>query len=322
MPAEDVRRAAVLGSPIAHSLSPTLHRAAYAGLGLDWRYDALEVDADGLPAFLRGCGPEWVGLSLTMPLKRAVLPLLDTASDLVRLVGAANTVVFGPDGPAGHNTDVVGIVEALRAIGAVPGPAVILGGGATAASALAALAQLGCPGVVVRARRPEAASGLPTWPVPSAWASVHCMARTRRAAPRRREAGIVVSTVPGPAAELLAGAVPRDPGALLDVSYAPWPPPLVEAWRRAGGAAASGEEMLLHQAVAQVGLMSGRRPDTTTMRSALHAELAGGRPGPEPGPGPGTGGRFMPGPAPDSRPGRRRTTRNPEEWGWPTPVHL
>jgi len=274
VPAEDVRRAAVLGSPIAHSLSPTLHRAAYAGLGLDWRYDALEVDAHGLPAFLRACGPEWVGLSLTMPLKRAVLPLLDTASDLVRLVGAANTVVFGPDGPAGHNTDVVGIVEALRGIGAEPGPAVILGGGATAASALAALAQLGCPGVVVRARRPEAASGLAdvagalglglactAWPGPG------------ELLPDRREAGIVVSTVPGPAAELLAGAVPRDPGALLDVSYAPWPPPLVEAWRRAGGAAASGEEMLLHQAVAQVELMSGRRPDTTTMRSALHAEL-------------------------------------------------
>jgi shikimate dehydrogenase len=274
VPADGARRAAVLGSPIAHSLSPTLHRAAYAALGLDWRYDALDVDADGLPAFLRGCGPEWVGLSLTMPLKRAVLPLLDTASDLVRIVGAANTVVFGADGIAGHNTDVFGIVEALRGIGAEPGPAVVLGGGATAASALAALAQLGCPSVVVKARRPDAVSGLADvaaalglglssagWPEPD------------ELLPDRGEARIVVSTVPGPAAGVLGGAVPREPGALLDVSYAPWPPPLVSAWRSAGGVAAGGEEMLLHQAVAQVELMAGRHPDTATMRAALHAEL-------------------------------------------------
>lgn len=268
------RRAAVLGSPIAHSLSPTLHRAAYAGLGLDWRYDALEVDGERLPAFLRACGPEWVGLSLTMPLKRAVLPLLDTASDLVRLVGAANTIVFGPGGIAGHNTDVVGIMAALRGIGAEPGPAVILGGGATAASALAALAQLGCPRVQVRARRPEAASGLAD--VAAALGVELCSAGwlgMDEALPGRGGATIVVSTVPGSAAEVLVGSVPRDPGALLDVSYTPWPPALVQAWRRSGGAAASGEEMLLHQAVAQVELMTGRPPDVAAMRAGLYDEL-------------------------------------------------
>ena len=132
-----------------------LHRAAYAQLGLDWTYDAIEVDSAGLAGFLAGCGPEWAGLSLTMPLKRAVLPLLASASELVSVVGGANTVVFGPEGLVGHNTDVLGIIEALRGIGAQPGPAMVLGGGATAASALAALARMGCP----ERRRPRPTPG-------------------------------------------------------------------------------------------------------------------------------------------------------------------
>lgn len=270
------RRAAVLGSPIAHSLSPVLHRAAYAQLGLAWRYDALEVDEAGLAGFVRGCGPEWAGLSLTMPLKRAVLPLLDRRSDLVDLVGAANTVVFGPDGVVGHNTDVLGIVEALRGIGAEPGPALVLGGGATAASALAALRTLQCPSVVVLARRPQVAAAelaplaerlsLPArfaaWPGPG------------QRLPDRSEAAIVVVTAPASAGAELGAAVPDRPGALLDVSYAPWPPPLVRAWRSAYGAAVAGDEMLLHQAVGQVELMTGLRPDLGGMRAALGAELA------------------------------------------------
>lgn len=274
-PHPGVRRAAVLGHPIGHSLSPTLHRAAYAQLGLDWRYDAIDVDEAGLAAFLAGCGPEWVGLSLTMPLKRAVLPLLDTISDLAALVGAANTVVLGPDGArAGHNTDVAGIVAALRGIGAQPGPAVVLGAGATAASALAALAELGCPRVHVLVRRPGAAQQLAgladrlgldlvagPWPGPGDL-------------PGRGAASIVVQTAPGAAGEALAEAVPDQPGALLEVSYSPWPPRLVTAWRAAGGRAVGGDEMLLHQAVEQVELMTGRRPDVATMRAAVAAELA------------------------------------------------
>jgi shikimate dehydrogenase len=265
------RRAAVLGSPIAHSLSPVLHRAAYAQLGLDWAYDAIEVDSAGLAQFLAGCGPEWAGLSLTMPLKRAVLPLLDSASELVGVVGGANTVVFTADGLVGHNTDVVGIVGALRGIGAQPGPAMVLGGGATAASALAALATMGCPNAVVCARRPEAAVDLVTvagrlglelelrgWP---------------DALPSRDEASIVVCTVPAAAGASLVGAVAAEPGWLLDVSYSPWPPALVAAWVAADGRAVAGDEMLLLQAAEQVRLMTGLDPDVATMRAALSVEL-------------------------------------------------
>jgi len=261
----------VLGHPIAHSLSPVLHRAAYAQLGLDWAYDARDVEESGLAEFLAGCGPQWAGLSLTMPLKRVVLPLLDSASALVATVGAANTVVFGPRGRVGHNTDVAGIVGALRGIGAEPGPAVVLGAGATAASALAALAELGCPDVQVHARRPEAAGDLLA--VAERVGIPLVVSGFPQRLPDGEQAAIVVSTLPGDAGARLAEAVPDGPGALLDASYAPWPPPLVTAWRAAGGPAVAGDEMLLHQAVEQVALMSGRRPEAAPMRAALHAEL-------------------------------------------------
>jgi len=113
-------KAAVLGSPIAHSLSPALHRAAYTALGLtDWSYQAIECDQAALPALLAGCGPDWAGLSLTMPLKRAVLPLLDRTDPVAADVGAANTVVFGDGGRHGYNTDVPGMIAALAGAGLV-----------------------------------------------------------------------------------------------------------------------------------------------------------------------------------------------------------
>ncbi len=267
-----IRRAAVLGSPIGHSLSPVLHRAAYAQLDLDWRYEAIECDAAGLADFMAGCGAEWAGLSLTMPLKRAVLPLLVEVSPVAELVGAANTVVFGADGPVGHNTDVRGIVEALRGIGARPGPAVVLGAGATAASAIAGLAELGCREVVVHARRPDAAADLAQ--VAERVGVTLEVAGWVQELPGRDVASIVVCTVPAGAGASLVGGVPADPGALLDVSYAPWPPPLLAAWLAAGGAAVGGDEMLLHQAVGQVRLMTGRSPEVEVMRGALRAELS------------------------------------------------
>ncbi len=187
------------------------------------------------------------------------------------MVGGANTVVFGPDGLVGHNTDVVGIIEALRGIGARAGPAMVLGGGATAASALAALARMGCPSVTVRARRPEAATELVGvaerlgWSWRSPAGPIGCRPGMRRRSwcarsPPQRPRG-------------WRSAVPAEPGWLLDVSYSPWPPALVAAWRAAGGQAVAGDEMLLHQAVEQVRLMTGLDPDVAAMRTALSVEL-------------------------------------------------
>jgi shikimate dehydrogenase len=206
-----------------------------------------------------------------MPLKRAVLSLLDSTSELVGVVGGANTVVFGPEGLVGHNTDVSGIIEALRGIGAEPGPAAVLGGGATAASALAALARMGCPRVTVHARRPEAAADLRG--VAEQLRLEVVLRGWPERLPDREEASVVVCTVPAAASAALVGDVSAAPGWLLDVSYAPWPPALVSAWTATGGRAVAGDEMLLHQAVEQVRLMTGLRPDVGTMRAALRAEL-------------------------------------------------
>ncbi|HEX7461711.1 MAG TPA: shikimate dehydrogenase, partial [Dermatophilaceae bacterium] len=151
----DVRRAAVLGSPISHSLSPALHRAAYRALGLsNWLYDAHEVQEPALSRFVVDLGPEWAGLSLTMPLKEAAFEVADEVSDLARRTGAINTLVRLRDGGwSGDNTDVYGVSQALRGAGcARVASALVLGSGATARSVVAALATLGCQRVTFAVR--------------------------------------------------------------------------------------------------------------------------------------------------------------------------
>jgi shikimate dehydrogenase len=285
------RRAAVLGQPVGHSLSPVLHTAAYADLGLTgWTYERVEVgDAPTLRAFVESLGPEWVGLSLTMPLKRLVQPLLDTLSPTAAAVGSVNTVVLGDAGApgsegsgtrAGHNTDVRGIVSALGEAGVdrlAPGESVVLGGGATAASAVAALARMGdsAPTVVVRSAQRtaevlQAAERLGVTPRLAGFDDVStavvggCVA--------------AVSTVPvsgGGAVTALVDRVGPVRGVLLDVVYEPWPTEVATAWERAGGAVVGGFVMLLHQAVEQVRLFTGRVPNPEVMRAAGLRVLAG-----------------------------------------------
>ncbi len=281
-----VRRAAVLGSPVAHSLSPALHRAAYAALELPgWRYDAIEVaDAAELAAFLRGCDDSWVGLSLTMPLKRLVQPLLDDVTPLARATGSVNTVLFEAGGGArgvrrarGDNTDVEGLVVALTEAGADRCErGVVLGGGATAASAVAALGRLGCAGPRVVVRSVQRASDVER-AGESLGLDVRLLAWGEAAAGLVAAADVVVSTVPSsahPAVERLVRAAGTVTGRLLDVTYQPWPSAVATAWQQAGGTASGGFAMLLHQAAAQVRLMSGREPDVEAMRSAGLAVLA------------------------------------------------
>jgi len=270
-------KAAVLGSPIAHSLSPALHTAAYAALGLDdWTYQAIECDEAGLPAFVTARGPDWAGLSLTMPLKRTVLPLLDHLDPLAAATGGANTVVFRPDGRYGYNTDVQGIVHALTEAGAPePGSVTIIGAGATACSALAALPELGVAGADVVVRDPSRAAGLLA-------AADRLLLRVRlRPFSALTADGFVpdllISTVPAGAADIYSErirATARAPAAVLDVVYAPWPTPLALATSAAGAVVASGFAMLLHQAAAQVQLMTGKPAPLEAMRAAGQAELA------------------------------------------------
>ncbi|WP_405441671.1 shikimate dehydrogenase [Streptomyces avidinii] len=262
-------RAAVLGSPIEHSLSPVLHRAAYQELGLDdWSYDRFEIDEAALPEFVADLGPEWAGLSLTMPLKRAIIPLLDGISDTAASVETVNTVVFTEDGRRlGDNTDIPGIVAALheRGVEKVPSAA-ILGAGATASSALAALARI-CSGEVTAYVRSQArADEMRQWgerlgvPVRTAdWSE----AATALSAP------LVIATTPAGTTDALAGSVPEGAGTLFDVLYDPWPTALAAAWSGQGGRVVGGLDLLVHQAVLQVERMTGRTPGPlAAMRAA------------------------------------------------------
>ncbi|MQA93320.1 MAG: shikimate dehydrogenase [Streptosporangiales bacterium] len=269
-----MRRAAVLGSPIAHSLSPALHRAGYAALGLsDWHYEAVECDEAGLPGFLDGLDASWAGLSLTMPLKRTVLPLLDEVSPLAATVGGANTVLFDDGRRLGHNTDVYGIVAALREAGVgTVSSALILGGGATAASALAAVRDLGPDTATVAVRNLDRLGG-----VHEAAERLGMTIRPRPLTdlPTLVEAELVISTLPAGAADGLAPELQaRAPGAahgvLFDVVYTPWPTKLALTARSAGRTVVGGLPMLLHQAARQLELMTGHSPaPVEAMRAAL-----------------------------------------------------
>ncbi len=270
------RRAAVLGSPIAHSLSPALHRAAYRGLHLaGWSYDAIECDEQGLPALLDSLGPEWAGLSLTMPLKRAVLPLLDDVEPLVAEVGAANTVAFTNGQRRGFNTDVGGIVTALSEAGVTPeGNVVVLGNGATACSALAALRQMGATDIAVAVRTPGRAE--PLLAVADRL-GVHVRLIALGPDLASRPWQLLVSTIPAAAAEPTAAQISAGDltvAAVLDVGYDPWPTALAAAAAKAGSPVISGYELLVYQAAGQVELMTGEQAPVSVMHAAGLAELA------------------------------------------------
>jgi shikimate dehydrogenase len=269
-------RAAVLGSPVAHSLSPALHTAAYAALGLDgWHYGIHECDEIGLPGFVAGLGPDWAGLSLTMPLKRVALEVASEVSPLAAATGAANTLVLAGGRRYADNTDVAGLVAALRGAGVTGGGrAVVLGAGGTAQATLAALRDLGIGDVDVLVRNPartgelrEAADRLGVTPAVSG-----ALADPARASAAIAGADVVVSTLPKGAADALSGPGPDT--VLLDVVYAPWPTAFAAAAEASGARVVSGLEMLLHQAVAQVELMTGRPGPVTAMRQALDAAVA------------------------------------------------
>ncbi|NHC46041.1 shikimate dehydrogenase [Motilibacter aurantiacus] len=276
------RRAAVLGFPIEHSLSPVLHRAAYAALGLEgWSYDAHEVDEAALPGFVERLDAAWAGLSLTMPLKRAVLPLLDEVSGTVRATGAANTLVLRDGRRLGDNTDVPGLAAALRERGVVSARnPVVVGGGATAASAVASLALLGASKARVVVRRPAAAGPLREVGERVGVAlAVEPWDEPARVAGLLAGADVVVATTPAGATDDVAAALPAQvAGVLLDVVYAPWPTALAAAWRRCGGAVAGGLDLLVHQATLQAVAMTGARVAAADlvapMRAAGAAALA------------------------------------------------
>ncbi len=277
-PDPDRTRLAVLGSPIAHSLSPTLHEAAYAALGLGWSYGRHEVASGGLDAFVAGLGPEWRGLSLTMPLKREVLPLLNRTTPLVDELGVANTVAFRREGSAvvraGANTDVQGLVRPVEALGHLPGEATILGGGATAASALTAAVRLGASLVRVFLRDTAKAGALVELAV-RLGVSLEVLPLTDLPGTRH---GFVLSTLPGGAADPLDLVLSGSDAVLFDVAYEPWPTAAASRWADAGGRVLNGLDMLTEQAIGQIRFfLTGDEdellPDEAAVRRAMRTAV-------------------------------------------------
>jgi shikimate dehydrogenase len=278
-------RAAVLGRPVGHSLSPVIHNAGFRAAGLTgWSYGAHEVDEAGLPGFVAGLGPGWAGLSLTMPLKHVALTLADEITDTARLLGAANTLVR-LDPPPGSkergsaaggarwradNTDAPGLVDALRGAGVETAKRVaLLGAGGTARAAVWAAARLGAAELVVYARRAEAVEGLREVAdrvglplVAAGWAD---------AAGCADRADVVVSTVPAGVADEVAGQVGWHGGVtVFDVLYHPWPTRLAAAATAGGATVVGGLELLLAQAVHQFEQFTGVPAPVPAMRAALH----------------------------------------------------
>lgn len=277
-----MKRAAVLGHPVAHSLSPALHRAAYEALGIDWTYEPIDVETDALAGFLGSLGDEWAGLSLTMPLKNEAARLADFIEPQAKLVGPVNTLIPAGLGEYRHwvgaNTDIHGIVAAFTEVGAARSEsAVIVGAGATATSAVSALASMGAarPTVLLRDKsragvllRAATRMGItPRLVDISSEAALDALA----------QADAVMSTVPADAGAALGlrleAAGVRPHGALLDAVYVPRVTPLGEAWEAAGGTTVSGTRMLLHQAGEQVRLMTGCEAPLGAMDEALSRVL-------------------------------------------------
>ena len=267
-------KAAVLGSPIAHSRSPQLHLAAYRALGLtDWTYERIECDAAALPGLVRGFGPEWVGVSVTMPGKFAALAVADERTARAEMVGSANTLVRTPAGWLADNTDVDGVTGALSpAVGDDAGAGLVLGSGGTAPAAVVALAELGVTDLTVAARNAEAAARVValamTVGVPARACALDDPALGEAAAAAR----VAVSTLPADVAARYAPALAGVP-VLLDAIYDPWPTPLAAAVSAAGGTVISGLQMLLNQAFTQVELFTGLPAPRAAMTCAL-PELA------------------------------------------------
>jgi shikimate dehydrogenase len=269
---------AVWGDPVAHSRSPQLHAAAYGALGLDWEYTRLRVDAESFDRELAALGPQWRGLSCTMPLKERAFAATATHDRFAELTGAVNTVLLRPGGdPDGFNTDVGGLVRALREQGVDEiGSARIVGGGRTAASAVIALAALGARRIEIDARRPEAAASL-VGLGEAVGALVVPGALDERV---RDRVDVTVATLAGGVVlpDAVSAALAAPGSLLLDAAYDPWPSALARVWEAHGRTAVSGIAMLLQQAVLQVRVFVGGHPDAelpdegvvvARMRSAL-----------------------------------------------------
>jgi shikimate dehydrogenase len=245
-------RLGVLGSPIVHSKSPALHQAAFRTLGLPWTYDAYDITGETLPQFISSRSDDWRGLSLTMPLKRAIIPMLHSLDPVAELTGAVNTLLFSGTRRLGFNTDVYGITQGFERHGVTAlREVIVLGGGATATSALVAASLLGAEHVVVYVRSPEKTGTLVDVASQLGLAvEVHGFSDVSTVTER---ADAVISSLPPQAIVPVTFTKElRSSATLFDVAYDPWPTPLAASWQAVQGRVVPGIDMLVNQALVQV----------------------------------------------------------------------
>ncbi|MEI7442409.1 MAG: shikimate dehydrogenase [Actinomycetes bacterium] len=263
-------KAAVLGQPISHSLSPILHSAGYRAQELSHTYGRFEVDAARLKQFVASLDSQWMGLSLTMPLKVAAFGVADVLTPLAEISGSINTLVFGEQ-IVGYNTDIYGIVQACAEVGLASAQScTIIGSGATARSAIVAAKELGITHIELLARNSEAIRQCDA----IATELGITLIAPAIAESQWHTSDLVINTTPANVAAELLPEVAAVSGLLLDVVYHPWPTSIASRWQLAGGAICPGYLMLLHQAVAQYELFTGIDAPVTEMRAALMEALA------------------------------------------------
>jgi shikimate dehydrogenase len=259
-------KAAVLGSPISHSLSPLLHTIAYGELGIDSEYTRIEVKSGELGSFLNSCGPAWSGFSLTMPLKEEVLDFSTNISPLAARIRSANTLVQNPSQIwSSSTTDVSGFTHALSAHGAdASGQVLVIGGGATARAAVSA-----CDGVASRltvmvrslSRKKEILESVESTDLEFVeWGDTTLF----------ETADLIISTVPEGASDSLVRDFPSMPrGIFFDVLYKPWPTVALKTWSDLGGQVVDGLDLLIHQAIDQVSIFSGQFVERLSMAQLM-----------------------------------------------------
>ena len=248
-----MKRLGVLGSPIAHSLSPTIHLAAYRALGLDWGYEAIEVREGGLEKFVRSCDSSWQGLSLTMPLKAEAISACDEVDLLALQINAANTITWNGAKSQAHNTDVLGFLNVLKLHDVTMIDSIaILGGGATARAAVAAVSHLAA-NITVYIRDPSREESL--FKAKGDGRSTLQIARWDQAHQALNKP-LVISTTPQGVTDAFAHLIPQAPGILFEALYAPWPTALVSQWERKGGRVLNGLDLLVEQGIEQLKLFA------------------------------------------------------------------
>lgn len=271
-------RAAVIGSPVSHSLSPAIHGASFRSLGIDWSYEAVEVTPASLGGFIASVrSGGFGGLSVTMPLKDDIIAHLDSVDDDARMLNAVNCVSVSDGSLRGHNTDGDGCCDALESEGAVVldgAKVVLLGAGGTARSVAVALARRGALVTVVNRTLANAAELVR---MVNAGATTDARARVGDISDIN-DAHVVVNTtsvgmnsqeVPVPADTLHPGLV------VLDAVYSPLDTSFLVAARAAGARTVDGLWMLIHQARHQQLLWFSRAADADLMRAESVRELAG-----------------------------------------------